>query len=93
MEINITKSIPKKILVLNIANMSRPLEIFSEKIWVIVKSNSTNPAINSNVKKPVDDDIIKNQNDNPAVTARDLNLGDDVSMLNWIDECYKPRLR
>lgn len=26
---------------------------------------------------PVDDEIMKNQNDNPAVTARDLNLGDD----------------
>ena len=37
--------------------------------------------------KPIDEVIIKNQNDIPAVTARDLNLGDDVSMLYGIDEC------
>ena len=37
--------------------------------------------------KPVDEVIIKNQNDIPAVTARDLNLVEDVSMLYWIDEC------
>tara|TARA_Y100000782_G_C10021139_1_gene197057 strand:- start:214 stop:354 length:141 start_codon:yes stop_codon:yes gene_type:complete len=37
--------------------------------------------------KPVDEVIIKNQNDIPAVTARDLNLGEDASMLYGIDEC------
>jgi hypothetical protein len=36
----------------------------------------------------VDDVMMKNQNDNPAVTARDLNLGDDVFILNWIDKCH-----
>lgn len=30
--------------------------------------------------------IIKNQNDNPAVTAMDLNLGDDDCILNRINE-------
>ena len=34
----------------------------------------------------VDDVMMKNQNDNPAVTARDLNLGDDAFILNWIDK-------
>jgi len=29
-----------------------------------------------------------NQNDNPAVIARDLNLGDDAFILNWIDKCH-----
>ena len=59
----------------------------------MLKSEITNTAIISNEKKPVDDDIIKNQNENPAVTARDLNLGDDASISNWINKCYKPRLR
>ena len=36
----------------------------------------------------VDDVMMKNQNDNPAVTARDLNLGDDASILNRIDKCH-----
>ena len=37
----------------------------------------------------VDETSIKNQKDIPAVTAKDLNLGDDVFMLYRIDECYK----
>jgi len=32
--------------------------------------------------------MIKNQNDNPAVTASDLNLGEDEFILNWIDKCH-----
>ena len=36
----------------------------------------------------VDDVMMKNQNDNPAVTARDLNLGDDAFILNRIDKCH-----
>ena len=43
---------------------------------------------NSIEKAPIDDVIIKNQNVNPAVTAIDLNLGEDVFILNRIDECY-----
>jgi hypothetical protein len=39
-------------------------------------------------KYPITDIIMKNQNDNPAVTASDLNLGEDVSMLYWINKCY-----
>ena len=35
-----------------------------------------------------DDVIIKNQKDNPAVTAMDLNLGELVCMLNRIDKCH-----
>ena len=41
---------------------------------------------------PIDVVIIKNQNEKPAVTASALNLGDDSSMLNRIDECYKAAL-
>ena len=36
----------------------------------------------------VEDVMMKNQNDNPAVTARDLNLGDDAFILNRIDKCH-----
>ena len=38
---------------------------------------------------PIDDVIIKNQNVKPAVTARDLNLGELVCMLNRIDKCHQ----
>jgi len=37
---------------------------------------------------PVDDVIMKNQKDNPAVTAKDLNLGELVCILNRIDKCH-----
>lgn len=38
---------------------------------------------------PVLDVIIKNQNDSPAVTAKDLNLGEDTCMLYRINECHQ----
>ena len=38
-------------------------------------------------KLPIAFKIIKNQNENPAVTASDLNRGDDNSILNRINEC------
>ena len=36
---------------------------------------------------PVEEVMIKNQKENPAVTAKDLNLGELVSILNWVDKC------
>ena len=36
----------------------------------------------------MDDEIIKNQKDKPALTANALNLGDDNSILNRIDKRY-----
>jgi len=42
----------------------------------------------SNENTPVDCVRIKNQKDNPAVTARDLNLGELVCILNRIDKCH-----
>ena len=39
--------------------------------------------------KAVDETSIKNQKDIPAVTANDLNLGDDVFILYRIDKRYK----
>ena len=37
-------------------------------------------------KYPTDNVIMKNQKDNPAVTASDLNLGEDASISNRIYE-------
>jgi hypothetical protein len=31
--------------------------------------------------------MMKNQNESPAVTASDLNLGDDTCILYWINKC------
>ena len=47
----------------------------------------------SKEKKPIDAEIIKNQKVNPAVTANDLNLGDENCILNRINECYEATLR
>ncbi len=68
------------------AKISNPFEIFFANIWVIVRIHVTNMIKISNENIPVDCVIMKNQNDIPAVTASDLNLGDDVFILYWIYE-------
>ena len=68
--------------------MSNPLDIFFTNICVTLRIIATNMIKISIENTSVDDVMIKNQNDNPAVTARDLNLGDDAFILNWIDECH-----
>ena len=85
-------NIPRNIFVLIIAKKSNPLESFTVKIWVTISVIIIKPASNSKEKTPVIEEIIKNQNENPAVTANDLNLGDDNSILNRIDECYQTTL-
>ena len=85
-------NIPKKILVLIIANISNPLESFTVKIWVIITITITKPANSSKEKIPTIEEIIKNQKENPAVTANDLNLGEDNSILNRINECNQTTL-
>ena len=80
--------IPKNIFVLIIARISNPFEILLAKIWVILSTMTTNIRKVSIENIPIDDVIIKNQNVKPAVTARDLNLGELVCMLNRIDECH-----
>ncbi len=75
-----------------IAKMSNAFESLRAKIWVIdivIATKITNASIEN---KPVADDIIKNQRENPAVTANALNLCDDNSILNRINECYKAAL-
>ena len=43
---------------------------------------------NSIENRPLTDVIIKNQNENPAVTASDLNLEEEVFILYRIDKCH-----
>ena len=44
------------------------------------------PTSSSNENIPAAVIIIKNQKENPADTVSDLNLGDERSILDWIDE-------
>ena len=75
-----------------IAKMSNAFESLTAKIWVIDIVIATKIANASKENKPVAEEIIKNQKENPAVTAMALNLGDDSSILNRINECYKTAL-
>ena len=68
--------------------MSNPFEIFDENTWVTISMDTTKTTNNSKEKLLVADVIIKNQNDNPVVTATALNLGDESSILNRIDKCH-----
>ena len=75
-----------------IAKMSNAFESLRAKIWVIDIVTATKITNASIENKPVAEEIIKNHKENPAVTARDLNLGDDSSILDWINEGYKTAL-
>ena len=88
MEITVPNKIPKNIFVLIIAKMSSPFEIFFANICVTLRTIATNIIKISIENIPVDEVIRKNQKDNPAVTAKDLNLGDDVSISYRIDKCH-----
>ena len=69
--------------------MSNAFESLNAKIWVIDIVIATKITNASKENKPVAEEIIKNQKENPAVTAMALNLWDDSSILNRINECYK----
>ena len=84
--------IPKNIFVLITAKRSNPFEILFANICVIVRIIVIKIISNSKEKNPVLEIIIKNQNDNPAVTVNDLNLGELACILNRIDERYKATL-
>ena len=88
MKNTVPKNMLRKIFVLIIANTSSPFEIFVASICVVTRTDTMKTSSASIEKYPIDDIIMKNQNDNPAVTASDLNLGEDVSMLYWINKCY-----
>ena len=68
--------------------MSNPFETFFANICVILKIIPTNIIKISIENIPIEYVAIKNQKDNPAVTAKDLNLGELDCILNWIDKCY-----
>ena len=70
------------------ANASRTFASFIANIWVRIMIPAINDSIASIENIPVAVDIIKNQNDNPAETANALNLEDERSILNWINEGY-----
>ena len=72
--------------------MSNAFESFNAKICVMVIINTRKITSASIENKPEADVIIKNQKENPAVTASALNLGDDSSILNRIDKRYKTAL-
>ena len=80
--------IPRNTFVLNIAKISNPLEIFFANIWVIVITTPIKISKNSIENTLKLELIIKNQNENPAVTASDLNRGEDVCILNRINKCH-----
>ena len=88
MKITVQNKIPKNIFVLIIAKISSPFEIFFVNICVTLKTIATNIIRISIENIPVEDVMIKNQKDNPAVTARDLNRGELACILNWIDKCH-----
>ena len=75
-----------------IAKMSNTFESFNAKICVTVIIDTRKITNASIENKPEAEVIIKNQKENPAVTASALNLGEDSSILNRIDECYKSTL-
>ena len=56
---------------------------------MVVPTKIANTSIEN---KPMDEEIIKNHKENPAVTAKALNLEDDNSILNRINECYETTL-
>jgi len=84
---NINK-IPRNIFVLTMANTSRTFDTFIANIWVKIMIPAMNDNTASKENIPIALDIIKNQNDNPAETANALNLEDERSILNWINEGY-----
>ena len=88
MEITVQNKIPRKIFVLIIAKMSNPFDIFFANICVTLRIIATKMIKISIKNIPIDDVMIKNQKDNPAVTARDLNRGELACILNRVDKCY-----
>jgi hypothetical protein len=84
--------IPTKIFVLIVAKISKPLDNFTANICVMA-ANIVMKIRNASIENtPNADVIIKNQKENPAVTANALNLDDEVFILNRIDESYQTTL-
>ena len=69
-----------------IAKISNNFEIFLAKICVNVNTTKINTTNDSIEKKLIVELMIKNQKENPAVTANDLKRGEDVFILYRIYE-------
>ena len=83
-----TNNIPTKIFVLIIAKISKPLDNFIANICVTA-ANIIMKIRNASIENiPNADVIIKNQKEKPAVTANALNLGEEVFILNRINESH-----
>ncbi len=80
-------NIPKKSFVLNIANKSNALDTLMERICMRANTETVKITKYSRVKKFRVNDIIRNQKVIPADTANALNLGDESSILDRINEC------
>ena len=88
----VTYRIPRKILVFTVAKISNAFDIFFAKIWVKVNMPTTNAAKKGVENIPKADVIIKNQSENPAETATALNLGDEMSISDRVNQCNKSSL-
>lgn len=75
-----------------IAKVSNPLDSLIEKICVMAIVIITKIANNSSEKIPIDEVMMKNHKEDPAVTATALNREEDSSILNWINHSYKTAL-
>ena len=73
---------------LYIANISSAFETLMDRNCIKGKIIAINITNTSTEKTPTIDVIIKNQKVKPADTANALNLGDDNSILNRINESY-----
>ena len=74
---------------MKIAKISRILDNFIAKICVTIKVIVTKIPKSSNENNPIADDNTKNQKDSPRVTTKDLNLGEENSNLDRINQTYK----
>ena len=84
--------IPRKNFVLIIAKTSKAFETLIDKNCIKGKTITIKIARYSKVKTPKIEVKIKNQKLSPADTANALNLGEDNSILNRINESYKSTL-
>ena len=71
---------PRNTFVLISAKKSNAFEIFVEKICVIIIIDITNNINNITEKTPIAEVMMKNQSENPNVTANALNRGEDNSI-------------
>jgi len=77
---------PRNIFVLIIANISNPFESLTAKICVMIKVPAAKITSASKENNPVIEEIIKNQKENPAVTASPFSREDECFILNRINE-------